>query len=74
LLKATVLWFTVVGWLVGAAGLAAAREHYPQALGIMTTERGREAPDVSLTDSRGKVHRLREYQGRVVLLGFGATW
>jgi cytochrome oxidase Cu insertion factor (SCO1/SenC/PrrC family) len=62
---------------VGCLALRAeveAREHYPRALGISTTEQGREAPDFTLPDAMGKVRRLRDYRGRVVLLSFGATW
>lgn len=61
-------------WLVGLHGQAEAGEHYARTLGILTTERGREAPDFSLPDTTGKAHRLRDYRGKVVLLGFGATW
>lgn len=62
------------GGLAGLNGQADAGEHYPRALGVLTTEQGREAPDFTLRDPAGKVHRLRDYRGRVVLLGFGTTW
>lgn len=60
--------------LVGLFGPAEAGEHYARVLGILTGGRGREAPDFTLVDPGGKAHRLRDYRGKVVLLGFGATW
>jgi thiol-disulfide isomerase/thioredoxin len=33
-----------------------------------------EAPSVTLKDLRGRVHRLSDYKGKVVLLNFWATW
>jgi peroxiredoxin len=32
------------------------------------------APDFSLKDENGKVHRLADYRGKVVVLNFWATW
>ncbi len=61
-------------WLVGAHDQAGAREHYLRALEILAAEQGREAPDFTLADPAGKAHRLRDYRGKVVLLGFGTTW
>ena len=71
---AMILSLTLGGRLVGLPGQARAGGHYLRALGILTTEQGREAPDFSLEDPAGKVHRLKDYRGKVVLLGFGATW
>ncbi|MBI5627739.1 MAG: redoxin domain-containing protein, partial [Candidatus Rokubacteria bacterium] len=73
-LTAALLFLALGGGLLGLQGRAVAGEHYPRALGVLTTERGREAPDFTLTDPAGKAHRLREYRGKVVLLSFGATW
>lgn len=73
-LAATALVLTLGCWLVGLPRMVAATEHYARDLGILTTEQGREAPDFALTDSAGKVHRLSDYRGKVVLLSFGTTW
>jgi peroxiredoxin len=35
---------------------------------------GTAAADFSLTDLGGKVHRLSDYRGKIVLLNFWATW
>lgn len=34
----------------------------------------RPAPDFSLPDMDGKIHKLSDYPGKVVLLNFWATW
>ena len=62
------------GWLLGILSPVAAGEQYPRAPGVLMAEQGREAPDFTLRDPAGKVHRLSDYRGMVVLLGFGATW
>lgn len=33
-----------------------------------------ESPSLTLKDLRGRVHRLSDYKGKVVLLNFWATW
>ena len=73
-LRRTVVCLVVGAWLVGGHGQVEAREHYLRALEILTTEQGREAPDFMLADPAGRVHRLRDLRGKVVLLGFGTTW
>lgn len=35
---------------------------------------GETAPDWALKDAQGKVHRLSDYKGKVVVLDFWATW
>lgn len=71
---AATIFLALGGWLVGLHGQAEAGEHYLRALGVLTAEQGREAPDFTLMDPAGKIHRLRDYRGKVVLLSFGTTW
>lgn len=35
---------------------------------------GSPAPDFSLLDVNGKTHRLSDYEGKVILLNFWASW
>ena len=41
---------------------------------LTTLKPGKSAPDFALPDIDGKVHRLSEYRGKVVLVNFWATW
>ncbi len=41
---------------------------------VFTTWYGKEAPDFTLTDIDGKVHRLGDYRGKDVMIIFWATW
>lgn len=41
---------------------------------VFTTWYGKEAPDFTLTDIEGKVHRLGDYRGKDVMIVFWATW
>ncbi len=70
-------------WLIlGAAVLAAAIGGYAQhrqraSTSIGTagqTLLGQALPDIRLPDLDGKLHSLREYRGRRVLLNFWASW
>lgn len=74
ILEVIIAFLSLSSWLVGLDGQAEAGEHYARTLGILTTEQGREAPEFTLMDTAGEIHRLRDYRGKVVLLGFGATW
>ena len=40
----------------------------------IAVKQGSEAPDFSLPDLDGKMHRLSDYRGKVVFLNFWATW
>ncbi len=40
----------------------------------IAVKEGSEAPDFSLPDLDGKMHRLSDYRGKVVFLNFWATW
>lgn len=71
----------LVAWLVGLTLVtlgsvrpdeaAAARRHPPGHFGL---EVGYLAPDFALPDLEGKVRRLSDFKGKVVLLNFWSTW
>jgi peroxiredoxin len=50
--------------------IAAARTWEP----AYTSYFGKKAPDFTLTDIKGKQHKLSDYRGRNVLITFWATW
>lgn len=54
--------------------LAEAGGHYVSALGVLTDTAGAAAPDLALPDPAGKIHRLADFRGRLLLVSFGATW
>jgi len=70
-----------VAWLVGLTLVLlgstrpdeawAARMHPPGHFGL---EVGYLAPDFALPDLQGKVRRLSDFKGKVVLLNFWSTW
>ena len=43
-------------------------------MGVVTTERGKEAPNFTLPDADGKRMGLRDFRGKVVVLTFFTTW
>lgn len=52
-------------------------QHKPRAAKITASGKYTEfkkAPDVSVTDLKGKTHNLPDYKGKLVLLNFWATW
>lgn len=58
----------LVGLLLALTGVA-------QAAGTMTPIPGKvPAPDFSLQDTNGKIHRLSDYRGKPVIINFWATW
>jgi len=58
----------------GAALKAYQRPPEPQRGGSGLLALGSVAPEFELEDAQGKVHKLSEYKGRVVVLDFWATW
>jgi peroxiredoxin len=56
---------------VGALLLCVAATAWPQPLRPWA---GGETPALQLPDVDGKVHRLADYRGKVVLINFWATW
>jgi peroxiredoxin len=47
---------------------------FPAAAQPLKSWKGGAAPGLELEDLEGKVHRLSDYRGKVVLLNFWATW
>src|SRR5689334_8002039 len=47
---------------------------FPAAAQLLKPWKGSATPALALEDVQGKMHRLSEYQGKVVLLNFWATW
>jgi thiol-disulfide isomerase/thioredoxin len=46
----------------------------PRIRGIEEVAKQPPAPEVAFHDTRGRLHRLSDYRGKVVLLNFWATW
>jgi cytochrome oxidase Cu insertion factor (SCO1/SenC/PrrC family) len=66
-------WAAAVGVLLLAAQTAAAAPNWA-ALDAQTYESPKPAPVFALPDPDGKVTRLEDLRGKVVLLFFWATW
>jgi thiol-disulfide isomerase/thioredoxin len=67
------LGFVLVLGLAGQALVPAGAAEVPIAKRFVAPEDSRAAP-LELRDLSGKVHRLSDYRGRVVLVNFWATW
>ena len=71
---------TLVGVLAVAvvilltSGRAAIAADPLASMGVVTTERGKEAPDFTLPDPEEKRKGLRDFRGKVVVLTFFTTW
>ncbi|WP_297528692.1 peroxiredoxin family protein [Thiohalobacter sp.] len=66
-------WLWLLPALLTAAALMAAQ---PPAFEptLKAAEPRPDAPDFALPDMDGRVHRLSDYRGKVVILNFWATW
>ena len=66
-------WVAAAGMLLLAAQTAAAAPNWA-ALDAQLYEKPKPAPAFTLPDPDGKVTRLEDLRGKVVLLFFWATW
>ena len=60
--------------LLAVAGIAAAADPAFVRAALQPEERRKPAPEFALKDASNKTVRLKDYQGKVVLLDFWATW
>jgi peroxiredoxin len=61
--------------VAGIAGYLAACSYFESDWPAIKAEKDRKpAPDFALTDADGKLAKLSDYRGKVVLLNFWATW
>jgi len=58
--------FFLIAALLGYASIAAGQQLRPW--------KGGNAPALALRDLEGRLHRLEDYRGKVVLVNFWATW
>lgn len=61
--------------IIGAVGVAATAAGALVGLGLHQSEEGSAALQAAeFTDLQGKIHRLAEWRGKIVLCNFWATW
>lgn len=53
---------------------ASSSEHFYEALGLLKVTESVSAPQFELPDIKGKIVKLSDYRGKVVLINFWATW
>lgn len=61
-------------WLLAVAGVVTAAEQPALRADLLPVHARRNAPGFALPDSLGKIAKLTEYRGKVILLNFWATW
>jgi cytochrome c biogenesis protein CcmG/thiol:disulfide interchange protein DsbE len=71
--------FILLAAIIGIAAILSTRtfvwpEKKPAARSLKDVTSRKKAPDFELKDVNGKVVRLSDYKGKVVLLDFWATW
>ena len=74
LVRASVLAVVVSGVALAATPDSHARGADLRALGVQSYEPPKAAPPLALPDLDGKIARLEDFRGKVVLIFFWATW
>jgi thiol-disulfide isomerase/thioredoxin len=74
--RASYMWIVVLAAIAASLGLYVEhlRVNPPPPAGVEVAGVGDHRPELALTDIDGKPHRLAEWNGKLVLINFWATW